>query len=72
MSIHGDNKNSCHDLKTLINEEYHILAYCTECKERFYVKPKDRKAYAILFKKDTLQPGGNNLYYKYYGKLNVL
>jgi hypothetical protein len=72
MSIHGDNKNSCHDLKTLINEEDHILAYCTECKKRFYVKPKDRKGYAKLFKKDTLQPGGNNLYYKYYGKLNVL
>ena len=59
-------------MKDLINEPDHILAYCVNCKQRYYVKPQDKKTYAKIFKIDSLQPGGNNLYYKYYGKMNVL
>lgn len=71
MSKCGDNKNSCHEIAFLLNEEEHILCYCKKCKQRFYVKPKHRKKYAEIFKLDTLQPGGNNLYWKYYGKMNI-
>lgn len=67
----GDGINSCHDLKYLINEPEHILVYCVNCKHRYYVKPQDKKACAKLFKKDILQPN-SNLYYKYYGRMNVL
>lgn len=68
----GDNINSCHDMKDLINEPEHLLTYCTQCKKRFYVRPADRKKYYELHRKDALQPGGNNLYYKYFGKLHTI
>lgn len=70
--ICGDNVNSCHMMRDLINEPEHILAYCIHCKKRYYVRPKDRKTYVEVFKIDSLQPGGNNLYYKYYGKMNTI
>lgn len=66
---HGDNVSTCHDLATLIDEPGHILAYCRECRRRFYVKPQDRKRYNELFKRLHLQPGGRNLYWKYYGRM---
>lgn len=63
LSKCGDNLNSVHHMKMLIDEADHILCYCERCKQRFYVKPKDKRRYAKLFKKDILQPG-SNLYYK--------
>lgn len=68
----GDNINHCHDLKDLLNMSDHLLVYCTQCKQRFHVKPQDKKTYNKIFRKESLQPGGHNLYYKYYGKMNVL
>ena len=72
MSKCGDNINHCHDLKDLINEAEHLLVYCKQCKKRFYVKPQDKKKYNQILKRYSLQPGGNNLYYKYYSKMNVI
>lgn len=68
----GDNKNSCHDFKELLNIGDYWLGYCKNCKKRVMVKAGDKKKSAKLFKKESLQPGGNNLYYKYYGKMNTL
>ena len=67
----GDNVNMCHNLKFLINEKEHTLVYCQHCKRRMYVKPQDKRRWSMIFRKDTLQPGGINLYYKYYGKMKV-
>ena len=67
----GDNINSCHDLKDLLNVGDHIVTYCTQCKKRFHLNINDKKSARILFKKDILQPN-SNLYYKYHNKMNVL
>lgn len=50
----------------------HWLGYCDECKQQFHINVNNKKAQRELFRKDTLQPGGHNLYFKYYGKLNVI
>lgn len=67
----GDNKNSCHLMKDLINEKEHLLSYCVNCKRRYYVRPADKKTYNKVYKRDALQPS-SNLYYKYYGKMNTI
>lgn len=72
MSTCGDNKNSCHNMKDILNIGDHVVCYCTQCKKRFHVNINDKKRAWSLFRKHTLQPGGNNLYYKYYSKMNVL
>lgn len=68
----GDNKNSVHKFRSLVDEASIIVAYCERCKQRVSVNPKDRRKYMKLFKRDVLQPG-TNLYYKEYPhKMSVL
>lgn len=50
----------------------HWLGYCTQCKKRFHINVHNKKGQRELFRKEILQPGGNNLYYKYYSKMNIL
>ncbi len=74
MNKCGDNKNSCHKMKDLQNDERIIISYCEFCKKRFYVRKYEQRTdptYGKLYRMDTLQPG-SNLYYKYYGKMNVI
>lgn len=70
----GDNKNSVHKMKNLKDDERIIIAYCERCKKRFYVRKYQARTdprYNKIFRRDTLQPG-SNLYYKEYGKMNVV
>lgn len=67
----GDNINSCHDMKALHDTDEQIVAYCKNCKIKVEVKPRNKKLYRQIFQRDTLQPS-SNLYYKYYGKMNVV
>ena len=72
MAKCGDNINHVHKLITLEEvTDVITVAYCANCKQRFYARPKDTKRYGELFKMNTLQPSGN-LYYKYYGKMNTI
>lgn len=71
MAKCGDNKNHCHDMQDLWSSADHLLMYCKQCKKRFYVKPQNKKRVAELLKRHSLQPS-TNLYYKYYGKMNIL
>jgi len=71
MSYCGDNINMCHDMEVLIDFPEHILCYCKNCKRRYHVNPMNKMRYNELFKKDTLQPG-LNLYYKYFGKMDII
>lgn len=68
----GDNINSVHKMKYLMDHEGIIVCYCERCKLKFEVKPQDNKTYRRLFKRDTLQPH-ENLYYKEYpNKMNII
>lgn len=71
MSICGNNKDNCHDLKDLLVLGDHWVGYCTHCKKKYHLNMNDKKRARELFRKDTLQPG-TNLYYKYYGKMNII
>lgn len=68
----GDNINSVHKMKTLIDDPAIIVCYCERCKLKFSLSPNDKVTYRRLFKRDTLQPH-ENLYYKEYpNKMNII
>lgn len=71
MAKCGDNISSTHAMVT-IGEIQNVItvSYCMNCKKRYMIKPQDKKLSAKINKRDTLQPS-HNLYYKYYGKMNV-
>lgn len=72
MSKCGDNLNMCHKMRDIFTHDGVVVSYCEHCKKLERVKIADKKSYSRIFKMDSLQPGGNNLYYKYYGKMNTL
>ena len=70
----GDNINSVHKMKYLQDDDRIIIAYCEKCKQRYYIRKYQGRTdpmYGKLFRRDTLQPS-SNLYWKEYGKMNVL
>lgn len=70
----GNNKDSVHKMKYLEDTDYIIIAYCERCKKRFYVRKYQGRTdpkYGKIFRRDTLQPG-SNLYFKEFGKMNVV
>lgn len=70
----GDNKNHTHKMKYLEDAPDVVVAYCENCKRRFYFRKCDGRtdpAYSKVFKRDTLQRH-ENLYYKYYGQMNIV
>lgn len=74
MNKCGDNKQSVHKMKYLQEDERIIIAYCERCKFRTYIRKYDGRTdpkYSSIFKRDTLQPG-TNLYYKEYGKMQIV
>lgn len=70
-----DNKRDVHELKTI--EEGEVLeVVCKKCKQRFFLRLNNntynKRAYAKIFRKDTLQRN-SRLYYKVYPqRMNVL
>ena len=70
----GDNYNSVHKMKELQDDDRIIIAYCERCKERYYVRKYQGRTdpqYGKIFRRDSLQPS-SNLYFKEYGKMNVV
>ena len=69
-----DGLNSVHKMRYIHEDERIIIAYCERCKKREYIrKYEDRPEpkYRKIFRRDILQPG-TNLYYKEFGKMNVI
>ena len=70
----GDNINSVHNMKTLEDAPDVIVAYCIKCKFRTHIRKcggRTEPKYNKIFRRDTLQPT-QNLYYKEYGKMNII
>ena len=70
----GDNVNNVHKMKTIVDDERIIEAFCERCKNRYYIRKYDGRTdpkYNKIFRRDTLQPG-TNLYYKEWGKMNTI
>lgn len=72
-----DNINSCHDNKLINETKDGVRFICKECKEISVFRigldgRMDNRAYAKVFKRDSVQPG-SNLYYKYNeGKMSIV
>ena len=65
-----DNKSSCHNPKTITEDENASRVICTECKNQFVIRKDWRgvplnRQYGEIYKKDVLQ-GNDNLFYKYH------
>jgi len=54
-------------MKTLENAPDILTVYCEHCRRRSFIRPQDKKMYAKLMKRDTLQ-AHENLYYKVHPK----
>lgn len=70
----GDNINSVHKMKYLLEDQRIIIAYCEKCKFRAYIRKYDGRTdpkYSKIFRRDTLQPS-SNLYWKEYGQMKVV
>ena len=70
----GDNINSVHNMKYLEDAPDVIVAYCIKCKFRAFIRKcagRTEPKYNKIFRRDTLQPT-QNLYYKEYGKMNIV
>jgi hypothetical protein len=63
-------------MRVLSESSEAIVSYCEHCRHKFIVRVyegrPERKKYAKLYKRDTLQPH-ENLYYKVYPRrMNVI
>jgi len=70
----GDNINSVHKMKYIQEDERIIVVFCERCKARYFIRKYDGRTdpiYGKLLRRDTLQPA-HNLYYKEYGKMNIV
>lgn len=70
----GNNIDSVHKMKYLLEDQRIIIAYCEKCKFRAYIRKYDGRTdpkYSKIFRRDTLQPS-SNLYWKEWGKMKTI
>jgi hypothetical protein len=67
-----DNISSTHAPKIIGEDETGMRVFCTECKHQYVIRKDyrgapEKREYARIFKRDTLQ-GNDPLFYKYYSQ----
>ncbi len=71
MSYECDNISNCHDPITIGEDRNALRVFCKQCKHQYVIRKDpntgapEKREYARIFKRDTLQ-GNDNLFYKIY------